>query len=459
MNVCCRIAGLAFRLSLFAVVMLISSLAHSQPAPPLPEGPVAYVGHGAMFDRNGNKLEPTPEFIAQAQDFYLRQLLGRADEGQRQRFRDLEARLVRGLAVEGQSRLALNSRIIDWLIRMARPEGPDRLLGINNAMRIQLIQKLPEAGRPREAVPFQMPDELRRRLLEEGLSENATSGRAFARSTTAGGEAYRELCRSNGVPVPPDWGTSAWIFRGALTVDFLASTPVAEVFTFQSASPEGMCIALPRSSGETIQLLGVICLGKASGTACFWDNQSNDGSGTVFTVRRGEVVPFSRFGGGADLVGDGICTDCHAGENPYVIHPGTPLGLPALAGLPLVADRWYQPLVLPDWPQNPGPLNSPGACAACHTAGGPGGRFPQLSTLLRGFCGTVLRQAITRTMPPSAPGSLAGDPHPNSLQAMCAKAPPPATGIAGILNMIQLPLRSGATVIAETLDMIQLPLR
>jgi hypothetical protein len=36
-----------------------------------------------MFDRDGNEITPTPEFIERAQAFYLRQLLGMASEDQR----------------------------------------------------------------------------------------------------------------------------------------------------------------------------------------------------------------------------------------------------------------------------------------------------------------------------------------------------------------------------------------
>jgi hypothetical protein len=429
--------GLFLRLGLLATIITAPGLARPQSAIPMSEGPVAYVGHGAMFDREGNELEPTPELIGQAQEFYLRQLLRRANEGQRQRFRELQAQLVQGLdlgspqsrlVLEGQSRLVLNSRLVDWLIRTVRPENSDRLLSINNTIELKLQQKLPEAGSPRETVPFEIPDELRRRLMDAGLAESAVVDEVFALSTTAGGQAYRDLCAANGVPVPPDWGTSAWVDRGILDDEFISAEYQTEVFTFQSASPEGMCIALPRFDGaDNILLLGVICLGKASGQACFWDNHIR---GTPFFPQRGEVVPFSRFGGGSELDGGDICTECHAGENPYVIHPGTPLGLPALAGLPLFADSWYEPLVLPSWPQNPGPLDSPGACATCHTGGGIGGRFPELSILLPGFCTKILPQAITDTMPPSGPGSLAGDPHPASLRNACSCPPrsPPLSG-------------------------------
>ena len=217
---------------------------------------------------------------------------------------------------------------------------------------------------------------------------------------------------------------SEWVDRGVLDNEFLSPNLQAKVFTFQSTSPEGMCIALPRSSGNTIKLLGIICLGKQTSKACFWDNQRNK---INYDIQKGDVKPLSEFAGGVELKDGtgGVCTECHAGENPYVIHPKTSLGVPALAGLPLFADRWYEPLVTPEWSQNPGPLNLAGACAACHTKGGPGGRFPELSFDLHEYCNTVLRQAIKRTMPPGAPGSLAGDPHPKSLLAMCE---PPVEG-------------------------------
>lgn len=161
----------------------------------------------------------------------------------------------------------------------------------------------------------------------------------------------------------------------------------------------------------------------------FWDNQKGN---KQFTVPRRKEMPLIEFGGGADLesVG-GVCTECHAGENPFVIHPNTALGLPelmfAIRGdmnsprLPLFARDWYEPLVKPSWPQNPGPIDSPGRCALCHRTGGEGGRFPQISPDLGAYCNAILRNAISRTMPPAplVPGSLRKDPHPRALLAMC----------------------------------------
>ena len=136
---------------------------------------------------------------------------------------------------------------------------------------------------------------------------------------------------------------------------------------------------------------------------------------------------------GASSLPEASCTDCHAGQNPYIIHPGTSLGMPKLTDVPLFADGSTPPLVKPDWPQNPGPLNSTGTCAACHTSVGPGGAFPKISNQLIGYCGNVLRQATDRTMPPRSARSLAGDPHPRALLALCNQPPLPIVGVADII--------------------------
>ena len=178
--------------------------------------------------------------------------------------------------------------------------------------------------------------------------------------------------------------------------------------------------------------------------ACFWDNQQNKAQ---FKIQKGTVVPISQFAGGADLNGGtgGVCTSCHAGENPYVIHPGTALGVPSLSGLDLRANDWYVPIVHPDWPQNADPTNildsvpGTGQCTACHTQTGGGGRFPQLSTEIEAFCKTVLRTAICRTMPPGSSNNPSYAAHINALTAACGLEREPCSIIPAI---IQLMLRS-----------------
>ena len=98
------------------------------------------------------------------------------------------------------------------------------------------------------------------------------------------------------------------------------------------------------------------------------------------------------------------------------------LGSPPL-NLPMFSAGRYDPLVPASWPQNRlsmSPALVPGACDFCHYNGGPGGAFPHLSSELNGsYCGTVLGQAITRTMPPGSPGSAAADPEVTDFRNWC----------------------------------------
>ena len=57
------------------------------------------------------------------------------------------------------------------------------------------------------------------------------------------------------------------------------------------------------------------------------------------------------FLSGGNLV-NGVCSDCHAGENPFIVHPAGPLNM-----FPdNQPQNWHSPLVKPSWPKNPGPF-------------------------------------------------------------------------------------------------------
>ena len=181
-------------------------------------------------------------------------------------------------------------------------------------------------------------------------------------------------------------------------------------------SPSGMCFALPRYSDgslTTVDLDGVICLSRTTSKVCFWDNQM---SGTGFSFASGTKIPIGVVdlvlnpagqyqAGGFELNNGtgGPCTNCHAGENPYIIHPKTNLGSQlwgALKGppqnLPTFGPARYDPLVPSAWWQNASSHAAalvPGQCGACHVQG-DAGRFPHLSTDTGDYCNTILQQAI-----------------------------------------------------------------
>jgi len=411
---------------------------------PLGDEPIAYTGHGAMFDDDGNEIEPTAEFIARARSWYRRELLTLATPTVRLR----QERLLESVTTSARhsglelidARTLGDAAALELLsVEVPAPRSRDLRSKLAVLEAHRTLQALSER-RPSPAELLEFDIASWRADLPQLTSEHASvvipalsgaappaSASAFAFATDAQGQAYRDQCAAAGVPIPPDWGASGWVSRGELTEEFISTELEAEVFTWESASPAGMCIALPRWNADgRARFLGIICLSERWSKACFWDNQSG---GEQFFPARDETRPLSDFGGGADLtnVDAGKCTACHAGRNPFVIHPGTALGLPNLAGLPLEPDDWYEPIVRPDWPQNPGPLATSGACSSCHRDGGSGGAFPQINRELRGYCNNVLGPAIERTMPTPDPGALAGTAHPNALLALCSAEPPGET--------------------------------
>jgi hypothetical protein len=284
---------------------------------------------------------------------------------------------------------------------------------------------------------------------------------AHATPTTKGGQQYIDECLANGVPRPPDWGSPLWLRRAnnsILTDEFISWNQEAEVFHFISTNPEGICMALPRSTGNTITLLGIICQSKQTGKACFWDNVMNK---QAFFVQKGESVPIvstsggRAFSGGIDLLGasGGVCTTCHLGENAFIVHPGGPLDFGDIAK----PNVWYDPIVPESWPDNPGPSTlleqiplpaGEGSCLQCHGAGGH--RFPQLSNDLE-YCDlrtddndglgelasaisavrpleprgpSTAQRPVPGTMPPGAPGSANFLSHMTALRTACMMPPP-----------------------------------
>lgn len=394
--------------------------------------PIAYIGHGAMFNHYGQEITPTLSFIREAQAWYRAELTKKLSKAQRAQFNQFARSLTKSLALDEQSQLLADAHLLDWLLDRAKVENSDRIRGKNNLMKMLLEDKLPEkpdSPRPQQAEPFKANPELLKRLPSKGQAKRAVTRML----TSTGGAAYRTECLANGVPVPPDFGPgSAWVSQGFIPRNrlFIEGNKGAQVLTYQSTSPEGMCIALPRftnpddgnDANDQVRLDGVICIGKTTSKVCFWDNEKN---GVPYYFTRGDTVPISNFGGGTELIGSfaGVCSDCHAGENPYIIHPGssTILGGLSGAGLPTFADNWHNPIVRSGdtltWPENPGPMNSPSSCVSCHgtaTARGFAGRLPHLSTAMLGYCGIIRTAVGALPLPPST--SAAPNPPPTMPQ-------------------------------------------
>ena len=431
--------------------------------------PISTTGHGGFFDQNGKQIPVTAEFVTRAQAWYRSRLITELNTGRRRDFDSFEKKLIAGIDVSGQDRLVLQHHALEWLIVNVPPNLFNQRAGAKlRALRWEMNWRLREQPDLRildKRETFTPGAEVRKRLESPDFKivpprAANTGGGANRVATSNFGLAYMTECLAAGVPVPPSInvmdpsGTAGWRSQGFIPTleQFIGGTP-AELRTYKSSSPEGMCMALPRYSDATlatVALDGVICLGRQSSKVCFWDNQMavtpSTGIGTTFSFPATQRIPIGapdlvvnpagRYqAGGKEIefnAAAGICTDCHAGENPYIIHPDTNLGTAtwgSLSGspqnLPTKSVNRYIPLAAPSWPQN---LYShaaayvPGACSGCHRKAGAG-RFPHLSNEIPGYCTFVLANAITRTMPQGSPGTApaAGA----NLTAQC-NAPPVA---------------------------------
>ena len=357
-----------------------------------------------------------------------------------------------------------NTAHLDWLLQRvpvtvasARMRGKIRALKARLQWELAPSEDLQHLRQLRAFVPdTAIQERLQAADAERELFDNTVPG--FDKLvTTNAGLPYINECISHSVPIPPAIGvldpngTAGWKSLGFIPTgeQFIVGTP-AEVRSFESA--DGMCIALPRYTNgalTTVLLDGVICLSQITSKVCFWDNQMWDNMMVPddFTFAAGDQIPIGvpdlgidplgRYqGGGAELEfgPGGVCSDCHAGENPYIVHPNSDLGGGLLFGdidnapnnLPTFAPDRFDPIVAGSWYQNALSQTDPfvpSACVGCHTLGGIAGRFPHLSNEIPGYCSQVLAEAITDTMPPGSPGSAVGTTEMDDFLDWCGEDP------------------------------------
>lgn len=405
--------------------------------------PIAFIGHGAFFDAKGQRILPTAAFVRQAQAWYSAHLATRLGDAGKQRVRKLEQALGDVLQQDGQTALVARQRVLEQQLVMV-PKGrlDPQMAGKIRLLGERLRTDLADANlmQWQGAKPFVLPIDVQRRL-----DRLPAGGISVFSATINTGQAYINECAAAGVPIPPPINDNApgkWVAEGAIPIadQFITGT-VAEIKSYSTAT--GVCIALPRQNGAgtNIMLDGVICMSRTTSKVCYWDNQQSDAR---FDIGFSERVPIGvadlainaagKFmAGGFELEGGsgGVCTDCHAGENTYIVHPKAVLRPGPYTFEQLVADRGmftpqrYDPLVAASWPQNNlshSPALTPGACSGCHVQGAAG-RLPHLSSALPAYCTFVLQQAIARTMPPGAGGSLNGTPAMNDQIDWCNQAP------------------------------------
>lgn len=458
-----RILSASILLTSAAALALAVAISSPVPAQPTTPEPIAYTGHGAMFDSTGREILPTAEFIDAAQDWYLAHLSEKAGEGRARARRDQLLRTFKDPPFQGQERLVARQAVLEQIMLTSGIERTEpRVPGKVNLIGRQLSWILPIRWddvdwREREFKPAAELD----RWMETNKLGRYAPRRQFL-VTTNTGQAYINECQANQVPIPPPInqmdpaGTAGWKIEGLIPQNqqFIVATP-AQLRSF--TSPQGVCIALPRFTGAsmaTVFLDGVICQSNITSKVCFWDNQRanppSSGMGQGFSFGATEIIPIGvpttpgglyQAGGKEIEFGTGdVCTDCHAGENPYIVHPDAVIRTGYTFGdlsddAPLFAPGRYDPIVGGSWPMNGlshSPALTPPTCVGCHVQGG-NGRLPHLSDDLPGWCGTVLNGAVTGvvpglsarppTMPQGNPGSFNGTQAWTDFRAYCNTDP------------------------------------
>ena len=454
-------------------VFMSSLLVVVSPADAQEAEPFAATGHGAFFDGNGQQLQLSLDTSLYAQDYYLKTLLGEFSDKQFSNYKRLSAQVLEGLKEDSQDFMIARHAVLENVLAQQKTPVKQgdvliKLRAINGALRWDLPIKKQEKI-IRELKPHIVAPEVLKRL--EGLIVKEDI--ELYKFTINKGQAYIDECQAAGVPIPPPinqmdvTGLTGWRIEGFIpqAQQFIISTP-AQLRSYRSVVPgsEGMCYALPRFSNSaltTVVLDGVICLAKQTSKVCVWDNQMTQPSTTTvapFTIAAGELVPIGvpdlainpagkYQAGGAEIefANGGQCTDCHAGENPYIVHPNSILRVTAgtnvtwsaikqpAGDLPTFSDNRYIPLVGASWPQNESSLKDTAlmaettSCNGCHVKLSAG-RLPHLSNKLPGYCNTVLAQAgggPKNTMPPYSPGMEAANV--TALRNAYCNAPPNAS--------------------------------
>lgn len=376
------------------------------------DDPIATIGHGTVLDKGGKEIKLDEPFIKKMQELYINNLqVDNLAVREGSVFDKEKTARIRKLVYDKVDNTILaNAIFIDWLIEQRKPKEEAQFTTVNNALRWYYVLNIQE-----NAILPNAKNEWWKGVTPEEGKDLEGGGVIVYAVVNSAMDAYCEECLEAGVPVPSTMFGPEWKNLGAFDNEFISGSRTPNLLIYISNDPEGFCLALPRydAGSDRASLFGVICMGTRTSKVCFFDNRSG------VLHRRDTVIPFRpSFIGGTDLVdnGGGTCTDCHAGENPYIVHPEKAPFVKVKDTLdevnkPYWPRTWYDPLVAGVWPQNPGPtylldgITEGGQCNGCHMQGGSGGRFPDISYPLNGYCTDVLTKAVRPvasggTMPP-----------------------------------------------------------
>lgn len=283
----------------------------STPPPPVSPETIAYYGHGMLLDKNWKELQLDEKTISEIQDAMLTEVMAQSQPDEKKDAIEEAQDLLKSQQLDIHEAIYLKSALISAYLETAPAVLADRYGWRNSALLSFWWSHMPEIR--------QQLLELIRRLV-------------LIRPSTG----YMDSCRNEGVPVPPDWAETgtAWQRQGTLRDNILQPGAHAEVWTYSDPANRGACVALPRGSGAAGSPAGIICQSATTGKACFWDNVLRDEvdgiPGEQFVGWSGLTLVISNLKDGSNL--NNACTNCHRGNNVYLISPDDPTWSRVLRG-------------------------------------------------------------------------------------------------------------------------------
>jgi len=208
-------------LLLYIIALTSCDLRPDKESEPLTADPILVVGHGAFIGSDGTEVTPNPEFIQQAQKYYIDTLLKAAKAGQApndltdDRIEETQ-KLIYSLV---EDEILANALFVDWLIEKAQPQNIAHLTSVNNALRWYYVLEI----QPNPILPT-AENEWTKGIPPEIAKELEAAGLTVFLKTNANGAEYRAECREAGVPVPEAMFTSDRNFQGIIDPEFISTS-------------------------------------------------------------------------------------------------------------------------------------------------------------------------------------------------------------------------------------------
>jgi hypothetical protein len=160
-NRCVRMHGVSIILVALWLGQTVSRAAEQAPQTPsskppstsrvldLSKDPIAYIGHGSIFDRNGKELEITPEFASEVESFYCDAVLRIADEKTRAAYEQKRKPLLDGKNWDKRTEFFIKSALLEKLLKDTQPVNAGDISGKDRLLKQELLEgfELPISAR------------------------------------------------------------------------------------------------------------------------------------------------------------------------------------------------------------------------------------------------------------------------------------------------------------------------